>query len=155
MIICTLVLILNNQNEILLAMKKRGNGVGWWNGPGGKALPGESPEDACRRETMEEVGLQLGKLEKRGTAEFHFAGKDLVELCHVFVCRDFTGEPVETEEMRPQWFHVSEIPWDKMWDGDSEWIPKVLKGETINLRNSFDEHLKFIRMEDLNTAQDS
>jgi len=33
---CTLVLVFNNQNQILLCMKKRGFGEGKYNGAGGK-----------------------------------------------------------------------------------------------------------------------
>jgi hypothetical protein len=38
----TLVLLFNDQGQILLAMKKRGFGVGKWNGAGGKIHEGET-----------------------------------------------------------------------------------------------------------------
>ena len=44
----TLALIRNN-SDVLLGMKKRGFGVGRWNGFGGKVHPGESVEDGAKR----------------------------------------------------------------------------------------------------------
>ena len=46
MIITNLVFILRG-DEVLLAMKKRGLGVGKWNGPGGKVKGKETPEEAA------------------------------------------------------------------------------------------------------------
>lgn len=52
--------------KILLAMKKRGFGEGKWNGPGGKLQKGETAEDACRCETLEEIGVTVGELQDLG-----------------------------------------------------------------------------------------
>ena len=48
---------------ILLANKKRGFGVGKWNGIGGKQKRGETVIDAARRECQEEIGVtpKLGR----------------------------------------------------------------------------------------------
>ena len=46
---------LTNNDKILLAMKKRGFGVGKWNGVGGKIKKEESIEQAVQRETKEEI----------------------------------------------------------------------------------------------------
>ena len=32
-------------------------------------------------------------------------------------------------EMRPQWYNIEDIPFDKMWTDDRFWIPKLLKGQ--------------------------
>ena len=51
------LMLLRKNDEILLAMKKRGFGVGKFNGVGGKLIIGETPEMAMLRETKEEMGL--------------------------------------------------------------------------------------------------
>ena len=115
--------------KVLLAMKKRGFGAGKWNGPGGKIEPGESVEDACRRETREETGVNVGVLENRGVVEFVFENKpDWDNSCTIFVTTDVSGEPVETEEMRPQWYALDKIPLNEMWEDDAVWLMDVLHG---------------------------
>jgi 8-oxo-dGTP pyrophosphatase MutT (NUDIX family) len=51
------LLFLIKDNEILLAMKKRGFGQGKYNGVGGKVDSGESLEVAAVRETKEEIDV--------------------------------------------------------------------------------------------------
>ncbi len=46
--ILTLVLV-TNDNQILLGLKKRGHGMGFWNGFGGKVESGETIEKAAQR----------------------------------------------------------------------------------------------------------
>ncbi|MEJ0073651.1 MAG: NUDIX domain-containing protein [Candidatus Saccharibacteria bacterium] len=53
----TTLLLLRRNDEVLLAMKKRGFGAGRWNGVGGKLDPGETVEQALVRECQEEIGV--------------------------------------------------------------------------------------------------
>lgn len=48
--ILTLVLV-HDATKVLLGMKKRGFGVGRWNGFGGKVEPNETIEEAAKRYT--------------------------------------------------------------------------------------------------------
>src|SRR3989338_897504 len=88
-------LIVNEKNETLLMKRgaKSRNLVGYWNKPGGVLEFGENPEDAVRREVLEEMGVEveiLGKLE--GTASFLPKEKQhWVSL--QFVCRITKGTP--------------------------------------------------------------
>ena len=56
--VLTLVL-LREDNQVLLGMKKRGFGVGKWNGFGGKLEPGETVVEAAAREVKEECGFTV------------------------------------------------------------------------------------------------
>ena len=51
------VLLLLKEDQILLAMKKRGFGVGKWNGVGGKPNPDEDIVSTAIRESQEEIGV--------------------------------------------------------------------------------------------------
>jgi len=115
--------------KVLLGMKKRGFGAGQWNGFGGKINPGETIEEGVKRETQEESGVIISDLEKVGIVNFYFSGKSKYPKVHVFKTSSFSKEPVETEEMRPQWFDIKNIPFDQMWPDDEYWLPLLLDGK--------------------------
>lgn len=124
--------------EILLIHKKTGLGAGKINAPGGHIEEGETAQEAAVRETREEVGLETEKLQFAGELFFHFL--DGLRLKGtVFLCHEFRGTPVETEEALPFWCPVSEIPWDRMWEDDIHWLPRALKGDTFRGRFIFDK----------------
>jgi len=128
--ILTLCLIVQD-GKVLLGLKKRGFGMGKWNGFGGKVEAGESILEAARRECVEEAGITPGDLRPRGMLLFRFDG-DPVELeVHVFLGSTFSGEVRETEEMRPKWFALDKIPYESMWADDAFWLPEVLAGKSV------------------------
>lgn len=121
--------VVHQPPRVLLGMKKRGFGAGRWNGFGGKIKNGESIEDATRRETQEESGVEIKNLNKVGIMEFEFKENSEIVEVHVFKSTDFKGELAESEEMRPQWFYVDEIPFKEMWPDDLYWMPLFLSGK--------------------------
>ncbi len=135
--------VVHTDTHILLGLKKRGYGQGRWNGFGGKVQPGESIEEAARRELKEEVGIEIGQPQKRGVLAFETAGDPEILEVHVFSGRDFRGRPAESEEMRPEWFKLTEIPYDRMWPDDKYWLPLLLMGRNFEGRFYFldQEHL--------------
>lgn len=135
----TLTLCLKD-GKILLGMKKRGFGAGRWNGFGGKVQEDESIETAAKRETAEECSIVITGMEAVGVHEFEFEKErgTILEV-HVFRITDYTGEPIETEEMRPEWFPIDTIPYDDMWPDDRYWFPIFLEGKAFRTRFLFGE----------------
>ncbi len=121
--------IIHQHPKILLGLKKRGFGIGRWNGFGGKVFSSETIENAAKRELQEEAGVEINHLDKVGIIEFEFKGNSEILEVHIFKSDNFSGEPIESEEMKPQWFHIDEIPFDKMWPDDKYWLPLLLKGK--------------------------
>lgn len=138
--ILTLCLIVKEE-KILLGMKKRGFGAGRWNGFGGKVEEGETIEAAAKRETLEECGLTLTRMEEVGIHEFEFVhDRGTILEVHVFRGDEWQGEPRETEEMKPQWFTTDGIPYDEMWPDDIHWIPVFLAGKKFRTKFLFGEN---------------
>lgn len=122
----TLVLVVQPQ-RVLLGLKKRGFGAGRWNGFGGKMQPGETVEQAARRELKEESGLTVDSLQKMGQITFEFLGNTELMEVHIFRADSFQGDPTESEEMRPQWFNLDQVPFKNMWPDDIYWFPLLLQ----------------------------
>jgi len=125
---CTLVQVVKG-GKILLGMKKRGFGVGKWNGFGGKVEPGETDRQSAIRELHEECGLtvQEKNLVQLGVLLFEFVGENFLLEVTVFKTVSFSGSIVESDEMKPCWFAVDQIPFKAMWADDQYWYPLMLK----------------------------
>ena len=55
----------------------------------------------------------------------------------VFTAGTWSGEPAETDEIRPEWFPVAALPLDRMWDDGKRWVPRVLAGERLRATFSY------------------
>ncbi len=136
----TLVYVVRD-GKVLLIRKKRGLGAGYYNGVGGKVEEGEDVVPAAIRECREEVGIEPRDLEWMGILEFwNYEGNSRVEsvhFVHVFLAHDFSGVPRESEEAKPIWFSINEVPYDNMWSDDMMWLPKVLGGKRVYARFNF------------------
>lgn len=131
--------IIHQHPKILLGMKKRGFGVGRWNGFGGKVDLTETIEEAAKRELQEEAGIIADNLEKVGIVDFEFKGNPEILEVHIFRSDSFLGEPTESEEMKPEWFHIDEIPFKEMWPDDIHWMPLLLSGKKFKGKFFFGE----------------
>ena len=120
--------------EICLAQKKRGFGVNRFNGAGGKVKDdqNESVEAAAKRETLEEINVQVVNMYKVAEHCFYFPNNpEWDQFVHVYFSETWNGDPSESEEMKPKWFSLSELPYDKMWPDDIHWLPKVINGHYV------------------------
>lgn len=123
--------IVHQHPRVLLGMKKRGFGAGRWNGFGGKVEGDETVEVAAIREIKEEVGIVPTKMTRVGVLDFLFDSDHKELEVHVFRISEFSCEPSESEEMKPQWFDVDKIPFDNMWNSDTLWLPLLLEGKSF------------------------
>lgn len=130
--------IVSENNKVLLGMKKRRFGAGLWNGFGGKVEKGENIDDSIKRELEEEAGIKALEISKRGILDFEFKDNPKVLEVHIYSILKYEGEPKETEEMKPEWFGVGEIPFDKMWPSDVFWLPLFLDNKKFKGRFLFD-----------------
>lgn len=130
--------------EVLLGHKRIRGGLGRIVGIGGRVEHGESIAEGAVREVFEETGLRVRAADLRavGVLDYLFPSQpSWSQRSHVFVCRVWTGEPVETEEIVPAWFPVGELPLERMWDDASRWLPGVLRGGTVAAEFTFGDDL--------------
>ena len=127
--------LLIKPNKILLGMKKRGFGKGRWNGYGGKVEDKENIVFATVRENFEESGLIHLNIEKVAEIKFYFTnapfGKSWDQVVYIFISREWKGTLRESNEILPKWFSFNDIPYSKMWNDDTYWLPKVLEGKKL------------------------
>lgn len=130
--------------KVLLGLKKQGLGIGRYNGFGGKVEKGETIEETAEREIFEECGLTVKNLVELGVLNFSWAGKNDIFEVHIFKTTDFSGEIEESEEMRPEWFSVDKMPYNKMWASDIHWWPLLLNDKKFNGHFIWDKHDKIV-----------
>lgn len=119
---------IRKNHQLLLMVKKRGLGAGKINAPGGRIEEGETPLEAAIRETEEEILVRPEN--PRLSAELSFVFTDGYSLhVYVFLAGDFAGTPTATDEADPFWCSVDEIPFERMWEDDRHWLPRMLAGE--------------------------
>lgn len=136
------LLFLIKDNEILLAMKKRGFGVGRLNGVGGKPEGNESIEQTAIRECQEEIRVTPRNIKQVATLEFYFpdSKSDWNQRVFVYFCTEWQSDPEETEEMKPSWIKIKDIPYTQMWADDKYWLPKVIDGDYVDAEFHFDDN---------------
>ena len=134
---CVGVMIFKD-GKVLMGERKGSHGSGEYSFPGGHLEFGESFEECVKRETFEETGLTARSLSQAGTIVFKFKDGTGIHEVHVFRCSDFEGEEKESEEMKPQWFAVDQIPYEDMWPADSYWLPYLIEGKNFKATFIYD-----------------
>jgi len=120
-------------------IKKEGFSKGFYNGFGGKVgdkIKDETVESGLVREAMEEFSITLREFSKKAIVNFYSQDKTNPDVTtHVFFVKSWLGSPSESEEIKPEWFDLDKIPYDKMWASDKYWLSDILK-------LSFDDYFK-------------
>ena len=95
---------------------QRGYGAfeGLWEFPGGKIEPGESSEDALKREIQEELGIDITLDEFLCTTNYDYPSFHLT--MHCYICSIEAGEIVLREHKSARWLRSEEL-------GGVEWLP--------------------------------
>ena len=138
--------------EVLLGYKKTGFGTGKIVAPGGHVEQGDAVAEAAAREVKEETGLRVtpGSLAAVARLRFTFPAHPSWDMdVEIFTATDWSGEPAESEEIRPEWFGVDVLPFGQMWDDAPRWLPRVLAGERIRAAFTYAADNETVTAEDI------
>lgn len=144
------------ENKVIFGERKKLDrpGKGKRVGIGGGIEADETALQAVFREVIEEVGtsekgdivFQLNSAEQVGTVYFLFPHKKnspgYNQRCYVFVSSDYSGTPIETKDIKPEWYPIDQLPVEFMWPDNLLWVPQVLAGQNVNGTFVYDENNK-------------
>jgi 8-oxo-dGTP diphosphatase len=104
------VALIDADGRVLLAERPPGKHLaGMWEFPGGKVMPGETPEAALIRELGEELGIDV---HESCLAPFTFASHaypDFHLLMPLYVCRKWSGIVTPREGQRLKWVRPARL----------------------------------------------
>lgn len=127
-IICSGPVIIENEKVLLIKEKKMG-GITPWFFPGGKIKTGENLEQACGRETKEEIGVEIeiiGQLETL-TDSGHDQTDNEIILYHFLAKRSGAIKPGPTIT-EWGWYDINNLP-DDCADNVKQIINNYLKNK--------------------------
>lgn len=96
-----------------------------WEFPGGKIEPGESPEDALRREIREELEVEVNVGDLIDTIEYDYPAFHLSMKC--FACTIAGGSPHLLEHEAAKWLTSTQLGSVNWLPADVTLIPKIEK----------------------------
>lgn len=96
-----------------------------WEFPGGKVEPGESPEDALRREIREELEVEVNVGDLIDTIEYDYPAFHLSMKC--FACTIAGGSPRLLEHEAAKWLKSMQLGSVDWLPADVTLIPKIEK----------------------------
>ena len=122
--------IICSNGKILATQRGYGGYKDWWEFPGGKTEPGETPEEALRREIREELDTEIRVESFFTTVEYDYPEFHLSMDC--FLCTIVGGSPVLLEHEAAKWLLPEELDSVRWLPADEEIVRKLRSGGTAS-----------------------
>ena len=115
-VVAAIIKAVNENGETIIFATQRGYGdfKGGWEFPGGKIESGETPQEALKREIIEELDTEVSVGELMDTVEYDYPQFHLSMDC--FWCQIVKGNLVLKEHEAARWLTKDEL-------NNVEWLP--------------------------------
>ena len=115
-VVAAVIKAVNKNGKPMIFATQRGYGEfkGGWEFPGGKIEVGETPQEALKREIMEELDTEIEVGELIDTIEYDYPEFHLSMNC--FWCEVINGDLVLKEHEAAKWLTMAQL-------NDVEWLP--------------------------------
>ena len=115
-VVAAIIKAVNENGETIIFATQRGYGdfKGGWEFPGGKIESGETPQEALKREIIEELDTEVSVGELMDTVEYIYPQFHLSMDC--FWCQIVRGNLVLKEHEAARWLTKDEL-------NNVEWLP--------------------------------
>lgn len=119
-VVAAVIKAINENGEPIIFATQRGYGdfKGGWEFPGGKIEEGETPQEALKREIMEELDTEISVGELINTVEYDYPTFHLSMDC--FWCESVKGDLVLKEHEAAKWVTKEQL-------NSVEWLPADIK----------------------------
>ena len=119
--------IIVKDGKIFATQRGYGDYKDWWEFPGGKIEPGETPEDALRREIREELHAEIEVGRLVDTVEYDYPKFHMVMRC--YLCRLISEKIELVEHEAARWLSTDDV-WSVKWlPSDIEVIENLFGGQ--------------------------
>lgn len=115
--------IILRERRIFATQRGYGEWKDWWEFPGGKIEPGESTEDALKREIREELATEIEVDELLTTVEYDYPKFHLT--MHCYLCTIISGDLSLLEHEDARWLSLDELDCVKWLPADKDVIEKL------------------------------
>ena len=109
-VVCAVIV---NKGRIFACQRGYGEWKDWWEFPGGKIEPGESPEEALQREIREELAIDITIDSYLTTVDYDYPNFHLTMHCYLCQLKDDT-QPHLLEHESARWLgkdNLEEVKW--------------------------------------------
>lgn len=104
------IVVSDDRTRVLTCLRRAGDYYGgYWEFPGGKCEPNESPADCIVRELQEELGITVRPVEELPLLQHYYADRDRHVELHPWLCELVAGAPRAIEVADFRWCIPAEL----------------------------------------------